>query len=178
MVQGWSSCGPGFALKMEEHGLSGILTVTKTTGPGKKVALLKVYVNREAWLVDGRWLEEGWAIWEVMSAEKGYKERFLSADAFQGFGRYCEEDEPLLHCGTDAAGPVLRAPHEEGSCRGEDARSRSWDAVDGAFGTGHVANMGSGSRSSGQGDEAVEEMVPISGLKAQEFCGEVHQEGG
>ena len=29
--------------------------------------------------------------------------------------------------------------------------------------------MGSGSRSSGQGDEAVGEMVPISGLKAQEF---------
>ena len=63
------------SLRMEEHGLSGILSVTKTTGPGKKVALLKIHVNRDAWLDDGRWLEEGWAIWEAMSAEKGFKDR-------------------------------------------------------------------------------------------------------
>ena len=66
---------PYGSLKMEDHGLSGILMVTKTTGPGKKVAMLKVYVSREAWLTEGRWLEEGWAIWELMSAEKGYKDR-------------------------------------------------------------------------------------------------------
>lgn len=66
---------PFGSLKMEDHGLSGVLMVTKTTGPGKKVAMLKVYVSREAWLTEGRWLEEGWAIWELMSAEKGYKDR-------------------------------------------------------------------------------------------------------
>ena len=63
------------SLKMEEHGLSGVLSVTKTTGPGKKVSLLRIFINREAWLEDGRWLEEGWAIWEAISAEKGYKDR-------------------------------------------------------------------------------------------------------
>ncbi len=66
---------PYGSLKMEEYGLSGVPVVTKTTGPGKKVAMLKVHVNREAWIEDGRWLEEGWAIWEIMSAEKGYKDR-------------------------------------------------------------------------------------------------------
>ena len=66
---------PYNSMKMEDHGLSGVLAVTKTTGPGKKVALLKMFISREAWLIDGRWLEEGWAIWEAMSAEKGYKDR-------------------------------------------------------------------------------------------------------
>ena len=66
---------PYGSLKMEEHGLSGVLAVTKTIGPGKKIALLKLYVSREAWIEEGRWLEEGWAIWEAMTAEKGYKDR-------------------------------------------------------------------------------------------------------
>eukprot|EP00434_Breviolum_minutum_P036054 symbB.v1.2.031930.t2/scaffold3763.1/size50786/1 len=66
---------PYGSLKMEDHGLSGVLAVTKTTGPGKKIALLKLYVSREAWIEEGRWLEEGWAIWEAMTAEKGYKDR-------------------------------------------------------------------------------------------------------
>ena len=142
---------PYGSLKMEEHGLSGILTVTKTTGPGKKVALLKVYVNREAWLVDGRWLEEGWAIWEMMSAEKGYKERdfFLPMPSRDLEGIVTEEDEPLLHGSADVAGLVLGAAHEERDGRREDVRSRSWDALDRAFGTSHVADMGSGGRSSG-----------------------------
>ena len=63
------------SVRMEDYGLMGVLSVTKTTGPGKKVALLRAYVSAGAWLVDSRWLEAGWAIWGAMSAEKGFGDR-------------------------------------------------------------------------------------------------------
>ena len=63
------------SVRLEEYGLVGVLSVTKTTGPGKKVAMLKMYVNKDAWLEEEKWLEEGWKMWEDMSAERGFGDR-------------------------------------------------------------------------------------------------------
>ena len=43
-------------------GLELTITSTKTTGPGKKVELLKAYVGRGAWLWEPGWLEAGWKL--------------------------------------------------------------------------------------------------------------------
>ena len=45
-------------------GLTGILTQTKTSGAGRKVRALPLFVPRCAYLVQERWLEIGYALWK------------------------------------------------------------------------------------------------------------------
>ena len=75
---------PASALKLEERGLVGRLDRTKTSGAGKKVAVLFFYVSCDAWLLEPSWLETGW---QAMSAEAGVSEReFFSGAAFGYLG--------------------------------------------------------------------------------------------
>jgi len=48
-----------------DSGLSAKLLRTKTSGAGKKVRELVMYVPRCAWLVNETWLETGFALWET-----------------------------------------------------------------------------------------------------------------
>ena len=60
---------------MREWGMKGIIDRSKTSGPGKKIVHLPFYVNKEAWLYDGRWLMTGWKIWCAMGIEAGMSSR-------------------------------------------------------------------------------------------------------
>ena len=66
---------PSGTLEMREWGMKGIIDRSKTSGPGKKIVHLPFYVNKEAWLYDGRWLMTGWKIWCAMGIEAGMSSR-------------------------------------------------------------------------------------------------------
>jgi hypothetical protein len=55
---------PPALLRRTSQGLSGTLMRTKTTGPGRKVKTLPIYVDAGCWLADARWLSVGAQIWE------------------------------------------------------------------------------------------------------------------
>eukprot|EP00438_Fugacium_kawagutii_P007790 Skav218549 [mRNA] locus=scaffold3191:294069:296166:+ [translate_table: standard] len=59
----------------DEFGLHCSLKRTKTTGPGKKVTIVKVFVSRRAFVRQRDWLMEGWAIWVKMAVETGNSQR-------------------------------------------------------------------------------------------------------
>ncbi|CAE7264418.1 Abcg1 [Symbiodinium natans] len=48
---------------------------TKTTGPGKSVKTVKLYVSKDAWLEAPTWLSVGWEIWEELTQEAGLARR-------------------------------------------------------------------------------------------------------
>ena len=62
---------PATALRLEQRGLVGRLDRTKTSGAGKKVAVLHVYISKDAWLTKANWLETGWHLWQEMCDEAG-----------------------------------------------------------------------------------------------------------
>ena len=49
-----------------EGGLSGRLLQTKTSGAGKKVRELPLHVPRDCYLIEPRWLETGFELWESL----------------------------------------------------------------------------------------------------------------
>ena len=53
-------------LEMGDQGLTGVLTRTKTSGPGKRVVHLRIWVNVECWLKRRHWLDVGFDIWKDM----------------------------------------------------------------------------------------------------------------
>eukprot|EP00435_Cladocopium_sp_Y103_P012665 s652_g3.t1 len=57
------------SIHVDEYGLQCTLKRAKTTGPGKKVSLVKVFVGFDAWLAERNWLSEGWKLWKAMAAE-------------------------------------------------------------------------------------------------------------
>jgi hypothetical protein len=52
------------SLESRRRGVYGVLERTKTSGPGKKVVLLPVFVSSHAWL-EVEWLAAGLAIWQA-----------------------------------------------------------------------------------------------------------------
>jgi hypothetical protein len=67
-------------------GLTGILTQTKTSGAGRKVRALPLFVPRCAYLVQERWLEIGYALWKpVGDPGRDFFLPRLDAD-YVGFG--------------------------------------------------------------------------------------------
>ena len=60
---------------LDSYCWSADLVKTKTTGPGKKVTVVKVFVSRSAFLVEKRWLETGWSLWQEMSWEASMENR-------------------------------------------------------------------------------------------------------
>eukprot|EP00435_Cladocopium_sp_Y103_P009181 s2142_g2.t1 len=63
------------SIKLDEHGLSCTLKRTKTTGPGKKVSLVKVFVGFDAWLCEKDWLSEGWKQMKSLAADNMSRQR-------------------------------------------------------------------------------------------------------
>ena len=67
-------------MEWEPNGLTAVLTRTKTSGPGKKVTLLRIFVSSRAWIKRDLWLSVGFEIWQDMSKEAGFVDRdFLLA---------------------------------------------------------------------------------------------------
>ena len=62
-------------LKMEEQGLHREIHRSKTFGAGKRVGILGIYVNKQAWIKDGAWLETGWKIWTELGSAAGLEGR-------------------------------------------------------------------------------------------------------
>eukprot|EP00438_Fugacium_kawagutii_P021417 Skav230575 [mRNA] locus=scaffold971:157894:160071:- [translate_table: standard] len=62
-------------LEWTEFGVTAVLKRTKTTDPGKKVSLLRVWMSTECWLREELWLLTGFEIWERMSRESGLERR-------------------------------------------------------------------------------------------------------
>ena len=48
---------------------------TKTTGPGKRVNLVKVFVSKHAYLKEREWLRVGWKLWEQLGFEASLERR-------------------------------------------------------------------------------------------------------
>ena len=52
---------------LAENGFTAKLGRTKTTGGGKKVRELVVYVPREAWVAESSWLQAGFELWRALA---------------------------------------------------------------------------------------------------------------
>ena len=63
------------SIRVCPRGLEAVLTRTKTTGPGKSVKTVKLYVSKDAWLEAPTWLSVGWEIWEELTQEAGLARR-------------------------------------------------------------------------------------------------------
>lgn len=82
LLKVWSCCRSSdleclqpTALRLLPLGLSGLLERTKTTGPGKRVRHLPIFVARGAALMAPAWLEVGWKIWQ--QAELAFERDFF-----------------------------------------------------------------------------------------------------
>ena len=62
---------PNRTLELNPEGLKGEIHRSKTSGPGKKVAILKFYVSSEAWIHMKDWLSVGWLIWNKLGRDAG-----------------------------------------------------------------------------------------------------------
>ena len=81
LLKVWTACrchdlsglSPG-SLRLTKHGLVGSLERTKTTGPGKKVRHLPIFVSNSAYFMGPHWLRVGLQIWqqEQMAFERDY----------------------------------------------------------------------------------------------------------
>ena len=63
------------SVEFQESGLTAILLRTKTSGPGKKVIHLRIWVNMACWLRKRYWLETGFDLWKKMGKEAGLDDR-------------------------------------------------------------------------------------------------------
>ena len=63
------------SVRIDDYGLVCDLKRTKTTGPGKKVTVVKVFISHYAYVVEKGWLEKGWSIWKKMATENGTANR-------------------------------------------------------------------------------------------------------
>eukprot|EP00435_Cladocopium_sp_Y103_P026971 s306_g6.t1 len=62
-------------MELHSFGLTAVLAKTKTTGPGKKVQHLRIWVNMSSWLKHRHWLEVGYDLWKRLGKEAGLSDR-------------------------------------------------------------------------------------------------------
>ena len=62
-------------LEWKSFGLTAVLSRTKTSGPGKKVSLLRIWISKECWLFNETWISTGFELWTTLSQEAGLMER-------------------------------------------------------------------------------------------------------
>ena len=78
-------------LEMHEYGVTAVLVKTKTTGPGKKVSHLRIWVSVHGWIKRKHWLEVGYDLWKQMGRAAGLLERDFAlpcpSDDLQGFSK-------------------------------------------------------------------------------------------
>lgn len=63
---------PPLRLEMEAGNLSGPITMTKTTGAGKRVGELEFFVSGKAFLVNPYWLANGWELYRASRTPRSY----------------------------------------------------------------------------------------------------------
>ena len=56
---------------LDKFGFTAVLAKTKTTGPGKKTQLLRIWVNELCWIRHRHWLEVGYDLWKRLGKEAG-----------------------------------------------------------------------------------------------------------
>ena len=73
----WSDAAglPPANLRLDKRGLAGLLDRTKTTGAGKKVERLCIYVSYRAFIEHDTWLEVGFGLWRQMGLDSATSER-------------------------------------------------------------------------------------------------------
>ncbi|CAE8736660.1 unnamed protein product [Polarella glacialis] len=90
------------SLRMGDGHLEGIISISKTTGVGKKVAKLAWFVSKEAWLLKDIWLVTGY---ELFKADAGARSFLLplptpNLDSFTaaepGYAQACAANRKLL----------------------------------------------------------------------------------
>ena len=57
--------------RLDGVAFSANLTRTKTSGPGKKITILKLVIGTDVYVEESNWLETGWRIWEELADESG-----------------------------------------------------------------------------------------------------------
>ena len=62
-------------MELQSFGLTAVLAKTKTTGPGKKVQKLRIWVNVMCWIRHRHWLEVGFDLWKKLGREAGLQGR-------------------------------------------------------------------------------------------------------
>ena len=67
----WAACRSGdltglnpASLVLSSEGLQGVLERTKTTGPGKRIRYLPIFISCKAFLVSPDWLATGFGLWQ------------------------------------------------------------------------------------------------------------------
>ena len=86
-------------IRLVGTGLSGVLTRTKTTGPGKRVHEVQFFVKRDITLSGMDWLAIGWEIWESYS-EQFPRDYFLmkaTPDWESPINRYLKPDGMAIY---------------------------------------------------------------------------------
>ena len=63
------------SMRLDGFALVANLTRTKTSGPGKRITVLKVIIGTKVYLEESDWLETGWRLWEALSEEAGCEKR-------------------------------------------------------------------------------------------------------
>ena len=63
------------SMELQESGLTAVLLRTKTSGPGKKVVYLRIWVSMSCWIQKRYWLETGYDIWKRLGKAAGLEER-------------------------------------------------------------------------------------------------------
>ena len=66
---------PPSTLRLDGRGLAGLLDRAKTTGAGKRVEQLCIYVSFEAFLECNSWLETGFQLWKQMGTDSASTDR-------------------------------------------------------------------------------------------------------
>jgi hypothetical protein len=62
---------PPHRIVLSERGLVARLERTKTTGAGKKIEVLHVFISAGAWLAESSWIRVGFDLWKAMAEEAG-----------------------------------------------------------------------------------------------------------
>ena len=65
---------------LTSHGLSGVLSRTKTSGAGKATETLPVYVSSDAYIIQSSWLSVGFFLWDQVPGKRDYFLVMPSAD--------------------------------------------------------------------------------------------------
>ena len=114
----WAACRSGdlsglnpASLVLSSDGLQGMLERTKTSGPGKHVRYLPIFVSRRAFLVSPDWLPVGFAIWKTdsMAFARDYFLPLPTADL--AGARKVMAEYPHVVAMTKRLWQSLRLPH-------------------------------------------------------------------
>eukprot|EP00971_Amphidinium_carterae_P236388 4691285-Amphidinium_carterae.1 len=60
------------SMRMDSGGIHGTITRSKTTGPGKRISALPLFVSMDAWLVEPGWLKTGWELWQDLNDNRDF----------------------------------------------------------------------------------------------------------